>query len=89
MLCHGNLSYRKQGAEVQGPLPCGMCHGSRARLAGTQGSVGHTAVETHQLLGLQKGRECGGWVLVNLGKLLKFKESGIGVTVEQRKITTH
>lgn len=42
---------------MQGPVPCGTHHGSRARLAGRQGTVGDAAVETHQLSGLQRGRD--------------------------------
>lgn len=76
---------------MQGPLPRGMCHGSRARPAGTQGSRSDTAMETHQLLGLQKGRDSvvdGSWLTWGICYLLKFTESGIGETVEQREITT-
>lgn len=49
-------------------------------------------METHQLLGLQKGRDSvvdGSWLTWGICYLLKFTESGIGETVEQREITTH
>ena len=49
-------------------------------------------METHQLLGLQKGRDRlveGSWLTWGVCYLLKFGESGVDETREEREITTH
>lgn len=54
--------------------------------------MGDTEIETHQLLGLQKGRVSvvdGSWLTWGICYLLKFMESRIGEIVEQREIKTH
>lgn len=72
------------------PLPCGLLHGSRARLAGRQDSVSDTAVEIHQLFGLPKGRGSlieGSWLTWGVCYLLNVSESRVDETREEREIT--
>lgn len=54
--------------------------------------MGDTEIETHQLLGLQKGRDSvmdGSWLTWGICYLQKIMESGIGEAVKQREITIH
>lgn len=87
-----DISPTESRGTVQGPLPCGMHYGSRARLAGRQGSAGDAAMETHQLSGLQKGKDClveGSWLTWGACCLLKFRESRVDEIREESEITTH